>query len=103
MYLQQFEFEIIHCPGKENSNADALSRTNEIVCNFVGTEILLEEEGTPIQTQLEQADEEPNYKGDSEDNDEDLFEKYTYTNEFSTKLMDNIRQEMKEIENYKFR
>src|ERR1044071_3470912 len=81
MYLQQFEFEIIHRPGKENSNADALSRTNEIVCNFVGTEIFQEEEGTLIQTQLEP--EEPNYEGDSEDNEEDLLKKYTYTNEFS--------------------
>jgi hypothetical protein len=96
MYLQQFEFEIIHRPGKENSNADALSRTNEIMCNFVGTEILQEEEGTLIQTQLEP--EEPNYEGDSEDNEEDLLKKYTYTNEFSTKLMESIRKEMKEIE-----
>ena len=26
MYLQQFQFEIVHRPGKENANADALSR-----------------------------------------------------------------------------
>src|SRR5436305_9393101 len=25
MYLQQFQFEIVHRPGKENANADALS------------------------------------------------------------------------------
>ena len=29
MYLQQFEFEITYRPGKDNSNADALSREYE--------------------------------------------------------------------------
>jgi hypothetical protein len=35
MYLQQFDFEIIHHSGKENKNADALSKVtinyNEVI------------------------------------------------------------------------
>jgi len=34
MFLQQFDFEIMHRPGKSNTNADALSRTPEISCYF---------------------------------------------------------------------
>jgi hypothetical protein len=34
MYLQQFEFEIIHRPGKENKNADVLSRIPEAECYY---------------------------------------------------------------------
>jgi len=53
MYLQQFEFEIIHRPGKANNNADALSRTKDIECNFLGVEIQGEEnEMTPQVTSI---------------------------------------------------
>ena len=38
MYLQQFKFEITHRPGKENSNADALSRIPLAQCLFIGVE-----------------------------------------------------------------
>ena len=38
MYLQQFKFEIIHRPGKDNKNADALSRILEVQCFFIGVE-----------------------------------------------------------------
>jgi hypothetical protein len=38
MYLQQFKFEIVHRPGKDNKNADALSRIPEMQCFFIGVE-----------------------------------------------------------------
>src|SRR3954451_13901344 len=73
MYLQQFDFEIIHRPGKENTNADALSRTSERMCYFAGVEIE-EEEETP--TFLNSENELTNYERDSEDNaDNELLEK----------------------------
>src|SRR3954463_5520009 len=73
MYLQQFDFEIIHRPGKENTNADALSRTPERMCYFARVEIE-EEEETP--TFLNSENELTNYEGDSEDNaDNELLEK----------------------------
>src|SRR4051812_467670 len=39
MYLQQFDFEIIHRPGKENKNADALFHFTETQCYFLRVEI----------------------------------------------------------------
>src|SRR5256714_1662020 len=65
MYLQQFDFEIIHRLGKENTNADVLSQTPERMCYFAEVEIE-EEEGTP--TFLNSENELTNYEGDSEDN-----------------------------------
>src|SRR3954452_2890796 len=65
MYLQQFDFEIIHRPEKENTNADALSRTPERMCYFAGVEIEEEEE---ILTFFNSENELTNYEGDSEDN-----------------------------------
>src|SRR5256885_4609998 len=77
MYLQQFDFEIVHRLGKENKNADALSRFTEIYCYFTGVEIkggkrsdknlsdLTSSE--PENTSLENND-EIDYEGDSEDN-----------------------------------
>src|SRR3954451_20403150 len=73
MYLQQFDFEIIHRPGKENTNADTLSRTPERMCYFARVKIE-EEEETP--TFLNSENELTNYEGDSEDNaDNELLEK----------------------------
>src|SRR5215213_10528082 len=74
MYLQQFEFKITHRPGKENKNADALSRTPEVECNFLGVEILGEENnGAPSTPLLLEQDgefklppDESEYEGDSE-------------------------------------
>lgn len=33
VFLQEFDLEIIHIPGKENKEADALSRANEDAAN----------------------------------------------------------------------
>src|SRR6266487_2542613 len=57
MYLQQFEFEIVYRPGKENRNADALSRIPEIECNFMGVGI---EEGEGTTSNFSELDEETN-------------------------------------------
>ena len=46
MYLQQFKFEKIHRPGKDNKNADALSRIPEVQCFFIRTENKEEEENS---------------------------------------------------------
>ena len=91
MYLQQFKFEIIHRPGKENKNADALSRIPEAQCFFIGAENQ-EGEGSNEQNflfseidPLERGEpsEENGYEGESEDNNEE---------------MEQIRKEVKEIQ-----
>ena len=38
MYLQQFDFEIVHRSEKENKNADALSQIPEMTCFFAEIE-----------------------------------------------------------------
>ena len=38
MFLQQFNFEITHRPGKTNSNADALLRAPEVSCYLMNIE-----------------------------------------------------------------
>ena len=50
MDLQQYDFMIKHRPGKQNSNADALSRipeySNEISCFMMMTEIASDSENS---------------------------------------------------------
>ena len=48
--LQQYEFKIIHRPGKLNANADALSRMydeNEVEVNLTITQLYNEQENEP--------------------------------------------------------
>ena len=102
MYLQQFKFEIVHRPGKENKNADALSRIPEVQCFFTGVENQGGEgsseenfsENAPEINILEQIEpEDDGYEGESEDNAE--------KGEFFEEEMEQIRKEMKEIEQLK--
>ena len=102
MYLQQFKFEIVHRPGKENKNADALSRIPEVQCFFIGVENQggegsseenFSENASEINI-LEQIEpEDDGYEGESEDNAE--------KGEFFEEEMEQIRKEMKEIEQLK--
>src|ERR1041385_7447527 len=59
MFLQQFDIEIVHRPGKANANADALSRIPEVSCYFGGIEVIRGKENTMIQ-------EEGGYETDDE-------------------------------------
>src|SRR2546430_6680919 len=106
MYLQQFKFEIVHSTGKENKNADALSRIPEVQCFFTGVENQGGEgsseenfsENTSENTSeiniLEQIEpEDDGYEGESEDNAE--------KGEFFEEEMEQIRKEMKEIQQLK--
>ena len=56
MYLQQFKFEIVHRPGKENSNADALSRMPTTQCFFIGVENIEGEEDSNLDSDFEYSD-----------------------------------------------
>src|SRR5215207_10076645 len=106
MYLQQFTFEIIHRPGKENKNADALSRIPEAQVFFIG----VENEGGEVSNEesffenfsetvsendpLEQMEpEDDGYEGESEDNAE--------KGEFFEEEMKQIQKEIEEIEQLK--
>ena len=73
MYLQQFNFEIVHRPGKENKNADALSRTLEVTCYFIRVENEGGEGSNQKTFSNDRLEPETNneYDGDSEDNNED--------------------------------
>jgi hypothetical protein len=98
MYLQQFDFEITHRPGKENTNADALSRNLEIECNFIGVKI--EEEGnkngTPT-TSFQFITNEIEYDGDSESDDNSEEDISDYSMEQYTNII-NFSQEMEELQ-----
>src|SRR3954447_6462071 len=102
MYLQQFKFEITYRPGKENKNADALSRITETYCFYIGDENQEGEESIGTKNfentyqfiNLTPQDLEEDYEGDSEDNassnDGSIFQ-----------MMDDIRKDMKELEQLK--
>ena len=110
MYLQQFEFEITHRPGKENKNADALSRTPEIECNFLGVEILGEENdstpSTPLLLELNGEfnlpSDETDYEGDSEADYEEDYKKDSNNHSEKHHAYNNdilkILQDIKDIE-----
>src|SRR5205814_21337 len=102
MYLQQFKFEIVHRPGKENKNADALSRIPEVQCFFTGvknqggegsSEENFSEDASEINILGQIEPEGDGYEGESEDNAE--------KGEFFEEEMEQIRKEMKEIEQLK--
>jgi TolA-binding protein len=71
LYLQQWDFKIIHRPGKANNNADALSRVPEIECNFIRVEISEEgNNGAPFTTfPQELNNNNEGYEADSEEED----------------------------------
>ncbi len=110
MYLQQFEFEITHRPGKENKNADALSRTPEIECNFLRVEILGEEnDGTPstpllleLNGEFNLPSDETDYEGDSEADYEEDYKKDSNNHSEKHHAYNNdilkILQDIKDIE-----
>ena len=102
MYLQQFKFEIVHRPGKENKNADALSRIPEVQCFFTGVENQggegsseenFSEDASEINILGQIEPEDDGYEGESEDNAE--------KGEFFEEEMEQIQKEMKEIEQLK--
>ena len=95
MYLQQFKFEIVHRPGKDNKNADALSRIPEKQCFFIGAENKGKEENSEKNFSeidpLERIEpEDDGYEGESEDN--------TEGKKFFEEEMEQIRNRMEEID-----
>jgi len=109
MYLQQFKFEIIHRPGKDNKNADALSRIPETQCFFIGAENEGGEDNSknfltlsslkPAST-LADSDNETDYDGDSEESndlDETPSEKTLQIPEFP-EYITNLNKELREIQ-----
>src|SRR3954453_2227418 len=107
MYLQQFQFEIVHRPGKENKNADALSRISEAHCFFLGVENQ-EGEGSVEDENFENTFdfvnltpedfEERDYEGDSEDNASEIHATPSKTMSEITQMMKDIRKDMRELD-----
>ena len=108
MYLQQFNFEIVHRPGKENKNADALSRIPEMTCFFVGVENQGEKgennqnfQNTANFVNLTPQDFEKDYEGDSEDNSDISYTIPRKTESEISEMMNEIRRDMKELDQIK--
>src|SRR3954447_23051745 len=109
MYFQQFDFEIVHRPEKENKNADALSRFTEVHCYFTGVEIEGGEgsdknlsnltSSEPENTSLEKND-ETDYEGDSEDNASivEISKKRTLPIKDFGKYISNLNEVLQEIQ-----
>ena len=109
MYLQQFDFEIVHRLGKENKNADALSWFTEVHCYFTGVEIkggkrsdknlsdLTSSESE--NTSLENNDEK-DYERDSEDNASivEISKKRTLPIKNLGKYISKLNEELQEIQ-----
>lgn len=111
MYLQQFEFEIIHRPGKDNKNADALSRITDTECYYFNG---VENEGgegddknffvlsspKPASIFMNSDDETTDYEGDSEGSDNQIespSKKSLQIPEFP-EYISNLNEELRKIQ-----
>ena len=105
MYLQQFNFEIVHRPGKENKNADALSRIPEVTCFFAGVENI-EGKGSRSNENFaysETNNYESDYEGDSEDNNENILKEKEEVNnlqEASDTMKGTLKIKAEQIKEY---
>ena len=80
MELQQYDFTIKHRPGKQNANADALSRIPEIEVNCFVAKVKqrlpakrrkLENDQVEVTLEMLEIESEASYEADSEDNETD--------------------------------
>src|SRR3954453_16750495 len=102
MYLQQFKFEITYRPEKEYKNVNALSRIMKTHCFYIrdenqggeGSVSTRNFENTYQFVNLTPQDLKEEYKGDSENN-------ASSNDESISQMMNNIRKDMKELEQMK--